>query len=345
MAKVDGSISISLYCAKSMLPQLEAIKGNTQKILNRKNEEDIHDLRVATRRIRTVLDIFQDQLPAKKIKPWLKGMRDITKSYGSIRDLDVQIIALDKIYQQIDDLKIRRGLNRIRLRIKQNREKKQEKTQQLTSTILKSKITIEMLAWAEATLESGANIENQYSQDLFQLANERIQSRLDEFLFFEVFIFDPDRIKELHQMRISAKRLRYALEIFTELYAGKTDFALNISREVQEYLGKIHDADFWIDFLPRFAQKELSRIHDFYGYNSAFKQITPGIDFLLENRKKERETLYNAFINDWKNWKLKETWLSLRKAIFLSSMEIKQDKNNSHNPASESGNKTQSLDA
>jgi len=333
MAKGDGSNSILVYCATSILPQLEAIKSNAQKILDRKNEEDIHDLRVATRRIRTVLDIFQDQLPVKKTKPWIRGIRDITKSYGSIRDLDVQLITLEEIYRRIDDLKIRRGLSRIRLRLKQNRKKQQEKTHQLTSTILESTIILEMLDWAETTLESSSSIKGQYSQDLYQLANHRIQSRLDELLFFEVFIFDPARIEELHQMRISAKRLRYALEVFSDLYVGKTDFAQNISREVQEYLGKIHDADFWIDFLPKFAKKELSRIHSFYGYNRPFNQIAPGIDFLLDNRKKEREGLYKAFINDWKEWKLKEIWLNLRKVIFLSGIVTDDNLNATIDPS------------
>jgi hypothetical protein len=31
--------------------------------------------------------------------------------------------------------------------------------------------------------------------------------------------------------------------------------------------------------------------------------------------------LYKQFINDWKRWKIKETWLNLRKVTFLTSLE------------------------
>ena len=321
MAKVDGTQSISVYCAKSILPHLEALKDNAQKILRRKNEEDIHDLRVATRRIGTVLDIFQDQFPSKKTKSWIKGIQKITKSFSSVRDLDVQINTLEEIFQTVDDPKIRKGIGRLRLRLNQNRKKKQAKTQNLTDTILESTIVLEMLAWAEAALEHRSTEEVFPSQELFQLAYKKIQSKLNELLFFEVFIFDPGRIKELHQMRISAKRLRYALEVFADLYKRKTDFALNTAREAQEYLGSIHDADVWIEFLPKFAIEEQERIHEFYGYNSSYMRITPGIDYLLKNRNLVRGKLYKDFINDWKKWKLKETWLNLRKVIFLSSLE------------------------
>jgi CHAD domain-containing protein len=321
MAKVDGTQSITVYCAKSMLPNLEALKDNAQNILKRKNEEDIHDLRVATRRTRTVLDIFQDQLPSKKTKSWIKGIQNITKSFSTIRDLDVQISTLEEIYKTIEDPKIRKGLSRVRLRLIQNRKKKQAKTQNLTNTILESTIVLEMLAWAEVALEYRSTEKFFPSQELFHLAYKKIQSRLDELLFFEVFIFDPGRVEELHQMRISAKRLRYALEVFSDLYEMKTDFALNITRKAQEYLGSIHDADVWIEFLPKFAIEEQERIHEFYGYNSPHMRIKPGIDYLLKNRNLVRGKLYKDFINDWKTWKLKETWLNLRKVIFLSSLE------------------------
>lgn len=335
MAKVNGNQSITVYCAKIMLPHLEALKSNAQKILKRKNIEDIHDLRVASRRIRTVLNIFGDHLPAKKTKSWIKGIKKITKSYGNVRDLDVQINTLQNIYTSITDPKIRKGLRRVCLRLKQTREKRQSQTKNLTNTILDSAIIVEMLAWAEAALEYNPSEDACPSQELFQLGYQEIQSRLDALLFFEVFLFDPERVEELHQMRIAAKRLRYALEVFSDLYGGKTDFALDVARETQEYLGKIHDADVWIEFLPKFTQKEQERIYKFYGYNSPYMRIKPGIDFLMENRKEEREKLYQDFLNHWKDWKLKETWLNLRKIIFLTSLEPQDPQNEEGTAGSE----------
>ena len=122
-------------------------------------------------------------------------------------------------------------------------------------------------------------------------------------------------------MRIAAKKLRYSLEVFSDLYNHETDFALDIARQSQEILGQIHDADVWINYLPNFTNNEQNKISNFYGYDSPFSRLSPGIDFLMENRTQERQKLYKKFLNLWRKWKLKESWLNLRKVIFLTSIE------------------------
>lgn len=306
-----------------MLPSLEAIRKKAHSVQQRRNIEDIHDLRVASRRIRTCLDIFSDNLPAKKTKIWVRDFKEITKSYGQVRDLDVQIDLLNQIYKAVEDRNIQTGLRRLRLRLRQKRQIKENNTQKVSRGLTENTSLLEMEAWAKAILEIEPESALAHGP-LFQLGYEHVQNRLDEFLFFEVFIFDPTRIEELHQMRIAAKRLRYALEVFSTLYQGKSDFALDIARQTQQYLGEIHDADVWISYLPAFAEKEQQRVLEFYGYKSPFNRLKAGIDYLLDNRRKERTRLYNEFLDAWKNWKMKETWLNLRKVIFLTNLEEQQ---------------------
>jgi len=305
-----------------LLPHLEALRKNVKNIQKRKVQEDIHDVRVAARRITTVLDEFEDQLTNNQIESWKKEFRKIIKSFGAVRDLDVQLLVLNEIYKTIEDVKIRKGVRRVKHRLELRRKKKQNTTKNQTNTIFENDVIRELITWVEATLESGKELTFIPSADLFRLAYKKIQKRLDEMLFFEVFLFNPQRIEELHKMRIAAKRLRYAMEIFSNLYDQKIDFALNHVKMIQEYLGKIHDADVWIDFLPKFLIKEQSNIKEFYGYDSPYMRIEPGIDFLLKNRKEIREKHYQSFIQDWKNWKQKEIWLNLRKVIFLSKSNI-----------------------
>jgi len=320
MADKKEDKSTIRYCARSLLPNVQTLIKTARSILKRSNIEDIHDLRVSSRRIRTVLDVFSEYLPNKKVKSWGKDIRAITKSFGRVRDLDVQIDLINEVYESTDDNKIRSGLRRIRLRLKQERQKKQADTNEIIKIILDSSSIIEMNAWAEATLEDNES-ESYFSSQLYQVGYKQIQTRLDKFLFYEVFIFDPNRVDELHQMRINAKQLRYSLEVFSDLYKHKTDFALDIARQAQEYLGNIHDGDVWIYFLPEFMNKEMKRVKNFYGYTGPYNRIKPGIEYLIKNRKRERNRLYKTFLKDWKEWKFKETWLNLRKVIFLTSLE------------------------
>lgn len=315
--------AIVQYCAQAVLPNLETLKKKARSIQRRRNIEDIHDLRVSSRRIRTCLSIFRDVFPAKKIKTWQRDIKNITQSFGRVRDLDVQIDLINQLCKTVEDRSILPGLKRIRLRLKQKRQVRQTETQQMTKAILESATLVEMEAWVKSVLEKMKQPEESKTE-LFQLSYAQIQKRLDDFLFYEVFIFDPARVDELHQMRISAKRLRYALEVFSNLYQQKSDFALEIARQSQQYLGEIHDADVWLTFLPAFMEKELKKINQFYGYQSPYNRLKPGIQYLMENRKKERTRLYRAFLKNWKEWKMKETWLNLRKVIFLTNLEEPQ---------------------
>jgi len=330
MAGKKDDIHVIQYCAKQLQPNLKSITENAKNILRRKNIEDIHDIRVASRRIRTCIDIFVDYLPEKKAKSWLKDIKIITKSFGGVRDLDVQLDLIHNIYSLEEDRKLRSGLRRVMLRLKQKRQIKQSKTKDITSSLLESTTIMEMATWVDAVL--GDELQIEFTRELYQAGYEKIQNRLEEFLFFEVFIFDPTRIEELHQMRISAKGLRYALEVFSNLYQKKTDFALEITKQTQQYLGEIHDCDVWVDYLPKFLEKEYERIKGFYGYTSPFSRIKPGIQFLINNRQEKRDEIYEQFIEDWKGWKLKETWLNLRKIIFLTSLEDPPIQPNSTNP-------------
>lgn len=321
MANKKEDLSILRYCANTLDPHIADLKKAAKNILKRNDIEDVHDLRVASRRIRSTLNAFADHLPKKQLNSWMKDTRAITKAYGKVRDLDVQLDLINQLYSETEDSKLRTGLRRIQLRLEQKRKSLQEKTAQSTQSLLESTAIDDLSNWVSQMMENSVD-EEFYSPALYQLGYKQIQNRLDEFLFYEVFIFDIQRVEELHSMRISAKKLRYSLEIFADLYRNETDFAQKIIRQAQDFLGEIHDCDVWIDFLPLFMQKEYERIKSFYGYTRPYRRIRPGIEYLIANRKQEREKLYQTFLKDWKDWKLKETWLNLRKVIFLTSLEI-----------------------
>ncbi len=321
MSAKNPDPAVQLYCAQAMLPGLDAMKKKAQNIRRRRNIEDVHDIRVSSRRVRACMSIFNDVFPQKKLKTWGRDIKGVTKAYGKVRDLDVQLEWISRVASSVEDKTLLPGIKRVRLRLNQKRQLGEIEVQQVTRAILESPSLMEMQAWGEIAVNAGQPAPAPKNL-LFQLGYEQIQKRLDEFLFFEVFLFDPSRTEELHQMRIAAKRLRYALEVFSALYEGKSDFALEIARQSQQLLGEIHDADVWIAYLPAFMEKEQKRVENFYGSRSPYNRLKPGLEFLLADRRKERERLYTLFLEQWKSWKMKESWLTLRKVIFLTNLEV-----------------------
>lgn len=79
-------------------------------------------------------------------------------------------------------------------------------------------------------------------------AEQIIQVRLDELVAFTPRALDPAEVQALHDMRIAAKRLRYVLEIFGELFGPYAEKAGKRTKELQDLIGEIHDCDV---MLPR----------------------------------------------------------------------------------------------
>jgi CHAD domain-containing protein len=75
-----------------------------------------------------------------------------------------------------------------------------------------------------------------------------IRVRLDEVLSFAPAALEFERVRDQHDMRIAAKRLRYILET-TEFCFGKpAQKARRRARDLQDLLGELHDCDM---MLPR----------------------------------------------------------------------------------------------
>lgn len=77
-----------------------------------------------------------------------------------------------------------------------------------------------------------------------------IATRLYELISWRAALADPTLVTELHDMRIAAKRLRYALEFF-QLCFPDTKQTLRDLADMQEDLGDIHDLDVLTDILRR----------------------------------------------------------------------------------------------
>jgi CHAD domain len=79
-------------------------------------------------------------------------------------------------------------------------------------------------------------------------ARKIIATRLEELLSWRAALTDPRAIQDLHDMRIAAKRLRYALEMFDICFPAAKK-ALDQLTEIQESIGDIHDLDVLVDLM------------------------------------------------------------------------------------------------
>jgi CHAD domain-containing protein len=122
-------------------------------------------------------------------------------------------------------------------------------------------------------------------------------TRLEEMYQFEPYITDVNRVAELHNMRIAAKRLRYTMEIFAPAFPGDDyEQIYNWIKNVQERIGEIHDADVRRPLLKTYLDA-----------NSADKpEIRIGLEKLIQRQTAQRDKLYTDFVTYWKELQRKE---------------------------------------
>jgi CHAD domain-containing protein len=278
--------------------------------------EAIHRMRVASRRIRSALPLFETCYPQKYRLPWQKEIRQVTRALGNARDTDVQIDRLQKCLESVQDIHLRPGVRRLILRLTQKRFGLQAKVILALDELEKSQALTSLEEQTQAKcIERGPG--EPYSFALYQLAKQAILSSLERLMSYEPFIYNPDNIAELHAMRIASKQLRYTLEIFGPLYGSQLKNIIQTVKLAQEMLGDIHDCDVWSTLLPEFLELERARVVKFYGNAGPFKMLIPGISFFQQDRRQFRDQVYKDYVENWENWKQTEVWGSLFQIIDL----------------------------
>ena len=285
--------------------------------------EAIHRMRVASRRLRSALPLFENCYAQKYRLLWRKEIRQVTRALGAARDTDVQIDRLERCLVDIPDPHFRPGIRRLILRLSQKRAKLQVNVVQALDDLEKSQ-ALDSLEARTAAIYVEPQPGEPYSSSLYTLAKLAILDSLDRFMSYETYITNPDAVAELHAMRIASKQLRYTLEIFGPIYANGLKSALSTVKSAQEMLGDIHDSDVWKAYLPQFLDKERQRIVRFYGAPGPINLLVPGITYFQENRLQFRERVYRDYLEAWNNWKTNAIWETLVETIDLPTRLVQQ---------------------
>jgi CHAD domain-containing protein len=341
MGKKEQSTAC-VFGAAFLHKQLQNLEKDLEAVWNPKDIEPIHRLRVTSRRLRTGIKHFRDCLPEKKTRQFEDEICRLTHTLGKARDLDIQIETLNALYEQDLDQNFKPGYRRLLLRLGQRRVKAQKKIGKTLNEFREKSIINKMGAHLE---ESAIDLEGVYlfTPSLYERAFDGINADLEDFISYQPFVYSPDNMEKLHAMRIAGKHLRYSMEIFAPLYQEALLPHIQIMKDIQNQLGTMHDDDVWVNWLPKFLQKEEERVEEYFGFTDPLKELIPGIEYLIEDRKQSREAAYQSFLATWEMVTHENAWENLREIIkapinieaamaFLTDQEEKLEKIESHPP-------------
>lgn len=297
-----------------MLEQSQRLIDQIPGVQLGRDIEAIHDMRVASRRLATGLEVFKTCLPKKKAKVWRDAIRKVTFALGNARDLDIQIAQLTNLYGEALEATYKPGYNRLLLRLKQKRSKAQKKVNKTVFQLNESEAVDQMILWLEKHREADPLAEP-YPPSLFRKAYPPIATALEGFLMHSDFIASEADSDKLHAMRIAGKRLRYTMEIFAPIYDGKLKPFILAMKDIQDTLGEFHDADVWATWLPKFVDKEKARIEDYFGNTGPLERLMPGIHHLMAHNEQIRTETYQSFLLTWQTLADDNAWEILRGII------------------------------
>ena len=214
------------------------IADNWRGIVGDLSPENLHDLRVATRRTRTALSELKGILKNKAVAPYRRDFKWLAEITGPCRDLDVWL----------DDLSARLPLlqpdsTRSASVVEQAaHEKRQSEWLLLRNNLLSPRFQHLCARWqaclgTEDTTRAkhGARPVNDLAAERILRAHQRLVRQRSEVLLGATE-------EALHRVRIDAKKLRYLLEFFAGLYPAPTVRALiRRLKDLQDDLGRFND--------------------------------------------------------------------------------------------------------
>ncbi|MFZ3070265.1 MAG: CHAD domain-containing protein [Anaerolineaceae bacterium] len=303
-----------VYGAQIINKHLTAIAAEVDGVRAAEDIEYIHRMRVATRRMRSALVLFGECIPKQEYKTISREVGKVTRALGEARDLDVQLEVLKEAAVQFNTPRFSPGIRRLDLRLSQRRNEAQAHVNAAMDLMIEDRLLERIGKWA-APLLSNADSVYLYSPALYQLAFGGVKTRLDDLLTHVPFIYDPQNTSELHAMRISAKRLRYTLEAFEDLYGPQIKPYISVTRKLQDLLGTLHDLDVWIAYIPEFIEEERGRIWGYFGNDRPLKRLIPGLEAFKLSRIAIRQDTYADFIQEWDGIEQAETWEKLLRLI------------------------------
>ncbi len=280
--------------------------------------EELHRMRVATRRMRAAFDLFAEFFKPKAIRSYSKGLRTVGRALGTVRDLDVFIEKITQYQATLPEAdrsdfeplvaawREQRLNARTGLVLHLNSSEYQDFTHKFAHFLTTSGLGAAPLPHKT---QVGANVPGPHR--VCDIVPVLIFSRLAAVRAYDD-ILPSATFPQLHSLRIECKKLRYALEFFREVLSPPASVIIEELKGIQDHLGDLHDADVAIQLLSKFLEEwEIKQ-----GSLPLLEREDPQpILAYLSVKHTERHNLLTSFPQAWAHFIRPETMQNLTSAV------------------------------
>ena len=270
--------------------------------------EELHDMRVATRRMRSAFRIFAPYYKSRAIRPYVAGLRRTARALGPVRDLDV---FMQKAANYVDALEPDHAGD-LDVLLGAWRDQREQARLAMIELLDGAKYREFVDAFRLFLESSGSGTRQSVRIPPRPTLVRHVAPQLIYARWASVQAFGPllegAPISVLHALRIECKRLRYTLEFFGEVLSPRAGEVIEAVIRLQDHLGDLNDADvanaMLSDFL--FAPR---------AHGERDRMIAPGVVAYLAVKQGELQALVETFPEAWRTFNQPDVRQALAEAV------------------------------
>ncbi len=221
---------------------LDQLQRNQRGVVERSDPEFIHQARVALRRLRSALSSFAIAVPRASWETWAEELRWLANALGAARDWDV--LADELLAPLIAQLQDRQPLEYLPRRVQAQRRQARRKARAAAASVRYGLLTLNIARWLDAQAwRTGLHAkQSALMQRAIPPLAEKLLTRRHQQLQHRARRLARLSDTQRHQLRVTAKKLRYAAEFFVTLYPRKASQTyLSALASLQDVLGALND--------------------------------------------------------------------------------------------------------
>jgi CHAD domain-containing protein len=247
-------IVVGQFAYQVIAQQYQRMSNQEQGVLADQDPEYLHQMRVGSRRLRTALQVFSQVVKLPK-KAGVKRIRNIARTLGALRDLDVQMADIQSDYiRQVSHKKEKRVLKQTLKALKEQRVDAYEKVSSLLTSKDYQDLKLAYDRWLESPkFKPNADLPLQVVlPDLLTPLISRLL--LNRGWLVSVHETSKSSREMLHDLRKMIKHVRYQTEFFCDCYGSSFQDWVDELKLLQDNLGKVQDTYVFTNLLAQYGE-------------------------------------------------------------------------------------------
>jgi CHAD domain-containing protein len=300
--EIQATDAIAEAGRKIFAEQVNKMKHHEAGSRTGEDIESVHQMRVASRKMRSLFKLIGDYYKPKIVAKHSQSLRNIARTLGQIRDLDVLIEDLQE-FQSTQDTDTQVIIGQIIKKLNKRRRKYRIVLNALFDSMPYHKFMEQFTDFAHINKKGALPIGDKSTpHQVRHLLPILLHKRLASVRAYETVLAGAkDEI--LHTLRVEFKQLRYALEFFKPVLGISIERFIKKVKAMQNLLGRIND-------IVVFTERA-----------NTIKRLTPEQQLIIGQyciiRQQELDDLRNQFNVQWRSFNKRTTQRQFSDALLV----------------------------